>query len=162
MKIHKPILFIFIGQLILSVVLGSFLQYLSVNYSYSSIFYFFLCIATAAHFIEENSKKIWILEAKVKSKQLGRKVEPTMDRSFFIIFSHTLVIVSFLLFIPISNNWFWSLPYGLSLSLMQMGNGIAHYAILGKFKVNTGVISGSFQIIFGLLVWISLFVPIFP
>ncbi|MBD3196455.1 MAG: hypothetical protein GF317_15455 [Candidatus Lokiarchaeota archaeon] len=160
MKIYKPLLFFFIGQLIASFVFGTVFELLNFSYDYSSIFYLFLCISTAGHFIEENYYRIWILESKIKSQYSGTPVKPHMDRSFFILFSHSLIVVSFLFYIPISLNIFWSMLFGLTFSIMQISNGFAHIAIFLKYKQNTGSISGGFQIIFGMLVLLSLFFPI--
>lgn len=160
MKANNPLVYFFIGQLIFSLVLGSILEIFDINITYSSTFYLLLCIANAGHFIEENSKKIWVLESKVKNqnREPEDKIESTMDRNFFILFSHTLVIVGFLYYIPIKYQFFWATVFGLTLSMMEIGNGIAHIGILIKYKINTGVISGSFQLLFGLLVWMSLFI----
>lgn len=159
MKANKPLIYFFIGQLLFSFLLGSIFELIDITIRYFPVFYLLLCIANAVHFIEENSKKIWILESKVKNqnKSPENKVEPTMDRNFFILFSHSLVIIGFLYYIPISYNLFWAMIFGLTLSLMEIGNGFAHFAIFAKYKINTGCISGSFQILFGVLVWISLF-----
>ncbi|TXT61735.1 MAG: membrane protein of unknown function [Promethearchaeota archaeon] len=81
-----------------------------------------------------------------------------MERNFFILFSHTLVIVGFLYYIPIKYHLFWATVFGLTLSMMEIGNGLAYITILVKHKLNTAVISGSFQLLFGLMVWISLFI----
>jgi hypothetical protein len=157
MKINKPLTYFFVGQLLFSFILGYILELLAISITYSSLFYLLLCIANAGHFIEENSKKIWILESEVKNRNTKEKIEPTMDRNFFVLFSHVLVIVSFLYYIPISFNIFWAMIFGLTLSLMEIGNGIVHFIILAKYKLNTGCISGTFQLLFGILVWLSFF-----
>jgi hypothetical protein len=157
MKVNKPLVYIFFGQLLFSFIVGTILEFYNIVIEYSSIFYLFLCVANAGHFIEENYNKIWILESQVKNelKNSGESIKPSMDRNFFILFSHILVIIGFLYYIPIAINIFWAMIFGLTLSMMEIGNGIVHFGIFLKYRVNTGIISGVFQIFFGILVWIT-------
>ncbi|MFX1537576.1 MAG: hypothetical protein ACFFDI_25520 [Promethearchaeota archaeon] len=162
MKVVKPLVAFLPGLILVSVVMGLLFEVWGVNILYSSTLYLLLCVATAGHFIEETYTQAWKIEAQLRKDQDGNPKPPIMDRAFFVLFSHSLVIISFLFYFPIAIETFWALVYGLGVAILGMGNGIAHFAILIKFKVNTGCISGFFQFLFGLLIWVSLFIPLLP
>jgi hypothetical protein len=77
-----------------------------------------------------------------------------------VTFSHSIVLVSFLFYFPIANGDPWALLFGLGVSFNGILNGLIHLGILIKFRRNTGVVSGLFQLLFGSLVIASLFIPI--
>ncbi|MHA1967614.1 MAG: hypothetical protein ACW964_07415 [Candidatus Hodarchaeales archaeon] len=96
----------------------------------------------------------------INNEKLKRLV-PSMSRRFFILFSHSIVLVSFVLYLPISTGEYWARIYGLGVSIFfGMGNGIAHFAIYMRTKHNTGVLSGLFQLISSCLLWATLFLQI--
>ncbi|MHA2221234.1 MAG: hypothetical protein ACXAAO_04170 [Candidatus Thorarchaeota archaeon] len=76
------------------------------------------------------------------------------------MFSHVLVLLSFLFYFPISTQTEWALIYGLGISVNGIINGVAHTAILIKFRKNTGFVSGLFLLVLGILLWTSVFIPI--
>ena len=69
--------------------------------------------------------------------------------------------MSFLFYFPIANGDPWALLFGLGVSLNGILNGVVHLGILAKFKRNTGVVSGLLQLLFGSMVLVSMFIPIF-
>jgi hypothetical protein len=122
--------------------------------------YLLVCISQAGHFLEENFTKAWVIEAQIRKNPDGTPKEPTSSRDFLVAFSHVLVLLSFLFYFPIAAQAPWAIIYGLGISLNGIANGLIHTGILIKFRKNTGFVSGLFLLIFGIMLWLSIFVPL--
>jgi hypothetical protein len=114
-----------------------------------------LCIAQAGHFLEENYTKAWEMEAQIR-----RRSDVSSGRDFLVLFSHVLVLLSFLFYFPIAAGASWALIYGIGVALNGIMNGIAHTAILVKLRKNTGFVSGLFLLSIGILIFASIFTPV--
>ena len=112
-------------------------------------------------FLEEYYTKAWEIESQLRKNPDGTPKDPLYDRAFFVAFSHSIVLMSFLFYFPIANGDPWALLFGLGVSLNGILNGVVHLGILAKFKRNTGVVSGLLQLLFGSMVLVSMFIPIF-
>ncbi|MBD3407522.1 MAG: HXXEE domain-containing protein [Candidatus Lokiarchaeota archaeon] len=151
MKIFKPLVGFLIGLMILSVVAGLLFPTIISLLEYSSFLYLLVCFGTAAHFLEEDFTKAWEVESEIRETSLYGK-------PFFVMFSHTIVLLSFLFYFPIAAGVPWAMIYGLGVTLNGIGNGIVHLGILVRYRKNTGVFSGIFLLIVGLLLLVSLFI----
>ena len=155
MKIFKPLVAFLVLLVTLSIVTGLLFPTALSSLAYSSTAYLFLCFATAGHFLEEWYTKAWEVEAEIRNVTDTRSGKP-----FLVLFSHVLVLLSFLFYFPIAAGAPWALIFGLGASFNGILNGFAHLGILVKTRKNTGVVSGLFLLIFGLMVWISIWIPI--
>ncbi|MHA2424975.1 MAG: HXXEE domain-containing protein [Candidatus Thorarchaeota archaeon] len=155
MKVFKPLIAFLVLLVTLSLVVGILFPNLSTYLSYSSTAYLLVCFGIAFHFLEEWYTKAWEVEAEIRNVSDERSGKP-----FLVLFSHILIVLSFLFYFPIAVGASWALIYGLGAALNSIMNGVAHLAILAKTRKNTGVISGLFLLITGLMVWISIWTPI--
>ncbi|MHA2142343.1 MAG: hypothetical protein ACXADD_12655 [Candidatus Thorarchaeota archaeon] len=154
MKVFKPLVTFLVLLTITSILVGVIFPSVVTVLSYSSTMFLFLCFANAAHFLEETYTKAWVIEGQLRKNPDGTPKESLYDKAFFVTFSHSIVLVSFLFYFPIANGD----PLGVSFNGIL--NGLIHLGILIKFRRNTGVVSGLFQLLFGSLVIASLFIPI--
>ena len=159
MKVFKPLIGFLVFLTLTSIVVGYLFPSQILMWVYSPTLYLLVCIAQAGHFLEENYTKAWEVEAQIRKNPDGTPKEPTSGRDFLVAFSHVLVLLSFLFYFPIATQTPWALIYGLGISLNGIANGVVHTAILIKFKKNTGFISGLFLLLFGILLWVSVFIP---
>ncbi len=160
MKVFKPLVAFLVLLATVSILAGMlFPESISVL-SYSPTMFLLVCFANAAHFLEEDWTKAWEAEALVRKNPDGTPKEPMYDKAFFVAFSHSIVLLSFLFYLPIANGDPWALLFGLGVSFNGVVNGVVHLGILFKFRRNTGAVSGFFQLLFGSLVIASLFLPI--
>ncbi|MFW9768025.1 MAG: hypothetical protein ACFFF9_13915 [Candidatus Thorarchaeota archaeon] len=159
MKVFKPLIVFMVLLLTISVTVGLLFPVEIVAFAYSPLIYLLVCFSQAGHFLEENYTKAWEVEAQLRKHEDGTPKESISGRDFLVLFSHVLVLLSFLLYFPISTQAPWALIYGLGIALNGMLNGIVHTAILIKFRRNTGFISGLFLLTFGILLWVSVFIP---
>ncbi|MHA1905583.1 MAG: hypothetical protein ACXADL_10555 [Candidatus Thorarchaeota archaeon] len=151
MKVLKPLVAFLVLLIVISFIVGYTLEAIVVQFSYSSTLYLLLCFGMAGHFLEEYYTKAWEIE-------LGTWAPPH-DWGFFVVFSHSIVLISFLFYFPIAARQAWAFVYGLGVALNGILNGIAHTAIAIKFRKNTGFISGIFLLVLGLGIFVSIFVP---
>ena len=156
MKIFRPLIVFLAALVSLSITMGILYPSLGSILSYSSTAYLLVCFGTAAHFLEEWYMKAWEVEAEIRKSDDERSGKP-----FLVAFSHVLVLLSFLFYFPIAAGLPWALIYGLGVSFNGILNGVVHLAILVKIRRNTGVVSGIFLLITGMLVWTSIWYPIF-
>ena len=159
MKVFKPLIGFLVFLTLTSIVVGYLFPSQILMWVYSPTLYLLVCIVQAGHFLEENYTKAWEVEAQIRKNPDGTPKEPTSGRDFLVAFSHVLVLLSFLFYFPIATQTPWALIYGLGISLNGIANGVVHTAILIKFKKNTGFISGLFLLLFGILLWVSVFIP---
>ncbi|MFW9833344.1 MAG: HXXEE domain-containing protein [Candidatus Thorarchaeota archaeon] len=160
MKVFKPLIAFLLLLTLLSIIVGFAFPVHVLSLVYSPTVYLLICIAQAAHFIEENYTKAWEVEAQIRKNPDGSPKEPESGRDFLVAFSHVLVLLSFLFYFPIVAQAPWAIIYGLGISVNGMLNGVVHTVILAKFRKNTGFISGLFLLIFGILLWVSIFIPL--
>ena len=126
------------------------------GFVYSPTVYLLLCFTMAGHFLEEVYTKAWEIEAKIRSNPDGTPKSPSHGRPFLVLFSHVLVLTSFLFYFPIAAGAAWALIYGIGIALNGILNGVAHTVILVKFRKNTGFISGLFLLVLGILLVASI------
>lgn len=160
MKIFKPLVAFLTLLIIASIFAGLIFPDVVSVLSYSSTMFLLVCFANALHFLEEDFTKAWEVEGQLRKSPDGTPKESLYDKAFFVAFSHSIVLLSFLFYIPIANGAPWALLFGLGVSLNGILNGLVHLGILAKFRRNTGVVSGLIQLVFGSLVIASLFIPI--
>ena len=159
MKVFKPLIAFLVILTCLSVTVGELFPNFALSLTYSPTIYLLFCFTQAGHFIEENYTKAWEVEGKLRKNPDGTPKEPASGRDFLVAFSHVLVLLSFLFYFPIAAQAPWAIIYGPGVALNGILNGVAHTAILVKFKKNTGFISGLFLLVFGILLWVSVFIP---
>jgi hypothetical protein len=159
MKVFKPLIAFLTLLIVISITVGLLFPVQVVEYAYSPLIYLLFCFAQAGHLLEENYTKAWEVEAQLRKHKDGTPKEPISGRDFLVLFSHVLVLLSFLFYFPISTQTPWALFYGLGIALNGIANGVAHTAILIKFRKNTGFISGLFLLVLGILLWTSVFIP---
>jgi hypothetical protein len=159
MKVFKPLIAFLVLLIVISIIVGLLFPIQVMAFVYSPIIYLLFCFAQAGHFLEENYTKAWEVEAQLRKHDDGTPKEPTSGRDFLVLFSHVLVLLSFLFYFPISTQTPWALIYGLGISINGIANGVAHTAILVKFRKNTGFVSGLFLLVLGILLWVSVFIP---
>ena len=155
MKVFKPLIAFFVVLTLISIIVGIIFPVEVVNLAYSPTIYLLICVAQAAHFIEENYTKAWEVEAQIRKNPDGTPKEAGSGRDFLVAFSHVLVLLSFLFYFPIAVQAPWAIIYGLGIS----ANGVSHTVILAKFRKNTGFVSGLFLLVLGILLWLSILVP---
>lgn len=160
MKVFKPLIAFLVILTLTSFIVGFVFPSQVVTLAYSPTIYLLFCAAQAAHFIEENYTKAWEVEAQLRKNPDGTPKEPTSSRDFLVAFSHVLVLLSFLFYFPITLQAPWAILYGLGISINGIANGVAHTAILIKFRKNTGFVSGLFLLSLGILLWLSIFIPL--
>jgi hypothetical protein len=160
MKVFKPLVAFLVLLIIVSMLAGLLFTGPISVLSYSPTLFLLVCFANALHFLEEDLTKAWEVEGQLRKNPDGTPKESLYDKAFFVAFSHSIVLLSFLLYIPIANGVPWALLFGLGVSLNGILNGLVHLGILAKFRRNTGVASGLLQLVFGSLVIASLFIPI--
>lgn len=155
MKVFKPLIAFLVLLTLGSILIGLLFPIAVSALAYSSTAYLFLCFATAGHFLEEWYTKAWEIEAEIRKTTDERSGKP-----FLVAFSHVLVLLSFLFYFPIAVGAPWAVIYGLGVATNGILNGVVHLGILAKTRKNTGVISGLFLLLFGLIIWISIWIPI--
>ncbi|MFW9800067.1 MAG: HXXEE domain-containing protein [Candidatus Thorarchaeota archaeon] len=160
MKVFKPLVAFLILLATVSILVGMIFPASVSVLSYSPTLFLLVCFANAAHFLEETYTRAWEAEALIRKNPNGTPKEPMYDKAFFVAFSHSIVLLSFLFYFPIANGDPWALLFGLGVSLNGVLNGMVHLGILVKLRRNTGVVSGLLQLLFGSLVIASLFIPI--
>jgi hypothetical protein len=160
MKIFKPLVAFLVLLVTTSLLAGLLFPSAMSVLSYSSTMFLMVCFANAAHFLEETYTKAWEIEGQLRKYPDGTPKEPLYDKAFFVTFSHSIVLLSFLFYFPIANGDPWALLFGLGASFNGILNGLVHLGALVKFRRNTGVVSGLLQLLFGSLVIASLFIPI--
>jgi hypothetical protein len=160
MRVFKPIIAFLVVLTLVSIVAGTVFPVEVVNLAYSPTIYLLICVAQAAHFIEENYTKAWEVEAQIRKNPDGTPKQAVSGRDFLVAFSHVLVLLSFLFYFPIAVQAPWAIIYGLGISINGIVNGVVHTAILVKFRKNTGFVSGLFLLVFGILLWLSIFLPL--
>ncbi|MHA1950122.1 MAG: HXXEE domain-containing protein [Candidatus Thorarchaeota archaeon] len=160
MKVFKPLIAFLTLLVVVSVTVGLLFPVQVLGLAYSPTIYLLFCFAQAGHLLEENYTKAWEVEAQLRTHKDGTPKEPLSGRDFLVLFSHVLVLLSFLFYFPISTQTEWALIYGLGISVNGIINGVAHTAILIKFRKNTGFVSGLFLLVLGILLWTSVFIPI--
>lgn len=160
MKVFKPLIAFLVILTLTSIIVGFVFPGQVVTFAYSPTIYLLFCVAQAAHLLEENYTKAWKLEAQLRKSPDGTPKEPISGRDFLVAFSHVLVLLSFLFYFPITVQAPWAILYGLGISLNGILNGIVHTGILVKFRKNTGFVSGLFLLSFGILLWLSIFIPL--
>jgi hypothetical protein len=160
MKIFKPLVAFLVLLVTTSLLAGLLFPSAMSVLSYSSTMFLMVCFANAAHFLEETYTKAWEIEGQLRKNPDGTPKEPLYDKAFFVAFSHSIVLLSFLFYFPIANGDLWALLFGLGASFNGILNGLVHLGALVKFRRNTGVVSGLLQLLFGSLVIASLFIPI--
>lgn len=160
MKVFKPLVGFLVLLTIISILAGLLFPVPVSALSYSPTLFLLVCFANAAHFLEETYTKAWEVEGQIRRNPDGTPKESLYDKAFFVAFSHSIVLLSFLFYFPIANGDPWALLFGLGISLNGILNGVIHLGILARFRRNTGIVSGLFQLLFGSLVIASLFIPI--
>jgi len=160
LKVAHPLVVFLVTLTLLSIGVGFVFPAEVTTLTYSSGLYLMLCFAMAGHFLEERYTKAWEIEAEVRASVEGTPEQMKEKRNFLVAFSHVFVLLSFLFFFPIASGQPWAIIYGIGAALNGILNGVAHTAILIKFRKNTGVISGWFLLTFGLLIFISIFIPL--
>ncbi len=160
MKVFKPLVAFLVLLTITSIVIGLLFPSTVAVLNYSSTMFLLVCFANAAHFLEETYTKAWEVEGQLRKNSDGTPKESLYDKAFFVAFSHSIVLLSFLFYFPLANGDPWAWLFGLGVSLNGILNGVVHLGILARFRRNTGVISGLLQLVFGSLVIASLFIPI--
>ena len=160
MKVFKPLIAFLVLLTLTSIIVGFVYPSQMVTLAYSPTVYLLFCVAQATHLIEENYTKAWEVEAQLRKNPDGTPKESKAGRDFLVAFSHVLVLLSFLFYFPISVQAPWAILYGLGISINGIGNGVIHTAILIKFRKNTGFVSGLFLLGFGILLWLSIFIPL--
>jgi hypothetical protein len=160
MKVFKPLIAFLVLLTLTSIVVGFVFPSQVVTLAYSPTIYLLICSAQAAHFIEENYTKAWEVEAQLRKNPDGTPKESMSSRDFLVAFSHVLVLLSFLFYFPIAVQAPWAIIYGLGISVNGMANGVIHTGILVKFRKNTGFVSGLLLLLFGILLWVSIFIPL--
>ncbi|MFW9808077.1 MAG: HXXEE domain-containing protein [Candidatus Thorarchaeota archaeon] len=159
MKVFKPLVIFLVLLILVSILAGILFPVQVVEFAYSPLMYLLVCFAQAGHFLEENYTRAWEVEAQLRKHKDGTPKDPISGRDFLVLFSHVLVLLSFLFYFPIATQTPWALIYGLGISLNGILNGVVHTALLIKFKRNTGFVSGLFLLVFGILLWTSVFIP---
>ena len=160
MKVFKPLIAFLLLLTLTSIIVGFAFPSQVVTFAYSPTIYLMFCAAQAAHFIEENYTKAWEVEAQLRKNPDGTPKEPISGRDFLVAFSHVLVLLSFLFYFPIAVQAPWAIIYGLGISINGILNGVVHTGILVKFRKNTGFVSGLLLLSFGILLWLSIFIPL--
>ncbi|MHA2214208.1 MAG: hypothetical protein ACW992_13700 [Candidatus Thorarchaeota archaeon] len=135
MKVFKPLVAFLILLVSLSIAIGLLAPGLVASLTYSPTLYLILCVAQAGHLLEENYTKAWEMEAQIRKNSDG-----VSGRDFFVMFSHVLVLLSFLFYFPIAAGASWALVFGIGVSLNGILNGVVHTAILAKLRKNTGFV----------------------
>ncbi|MHA2313157.1 MAG: hypothetical protein ACXADF_16840, partial [Candidatus Thorarchaeota archaeon] len=103
MKVFKPLVTFLVLLTITSILVGVIFPSVVTVLSYSSTMFLFLCFANAAHFLEETYTKAWVIEGQLRKNPDGTPKESLYDKAFFVTFSHSIVLVSFLFYFPIAN-----------------------------------------------------------
>ncbi|MFW9846704.1 MAG: HXXEE domain-containing protein [Candidatus Thorarchaeota archaeon] len=160
MKVFKPLVAFLLLLTIVSIVAGMLFPGPISTLSYSPTLFLLVCFANALHFLEEDFTKAWEVEGQLRKNSDGTPKESLYDKAFFVAFSHSIILLSFLFYFPIANGDPWAWLFGLGVSFNGILNGLIHLGIFAKFRRNTGVVSGLLQLIFGSLVIVSLFIPI--
>ena len=160
MKVAHPLVVFLVTLTLLSIGLGFVFPTEVATLTFSSGLYLMLCFAMAGHFLEERYTKAWEIEAEIRDSVEGTPEQLKEKRDFLVAFSHVFVLLSFLFYFPIASGEPWAMIYGIGAALNGILNGIAHTAILVKFKKNTGVVSGLFLLVTGLLLLISISIPL--
>lgn len=160
MKVAHPLVIFLTLLTTISITVGFFFPAQIAPFAFSSTIYLLLCFAMAGHLLEENFTKAWELEAKLRKNADGTPKEPMGTRNFLVAFSHVLVLLSFLFYFPIAAGATWAIIYGIGVALNGILNGVAHTVILIKFRKNTGFISGLFLLVIGILLLVSITMPI--
>ncbi|MHA2063787.1 MAG: HXXEE domain-containing protein [Candidatus Thorarchaeota archaeon] len=160
MKVFKPLVAFLVLLTLISILAGLLFPVSVSALSYSPTLFLLVCFANAVHFLEENYTKAWEIEGQLRKNPDGTPKESLYDKAFFVAFSHSIVLMSFLFYFPIANGDPWAFLFGLGISLNGILNGMIHLGILAMFRRNTGVVSGLLQLLFGSLVFVSIFIPI--
>ena len=160
MKVAHPLVAFLVTLTLLSIGAGLVVPATVAALTYSSGLYLILCFAMAGHFLEERYTKAWEIEAEIRASVEGTPEQMKEKRNFLVAFSHVFVLLSFLFYFPIASGAPWAMIYGIGTALNGILNGVAHTAILVKFKKNTGVVSGLFLLVTGLLLLISISIPL--
>ena len=160
MKVAHPLVIFLTLLTTISITVGFFFPAQIAPFAFSSTIDLLLCFAMAGHLLEENFTKAWELEAKLRKNADGTPKEPMGTRNFLVAFSHVLVLLSFLFYFPIAASATWAIIYGIGVALNGILNGVAHTVILIKFRKNTGFISGLFLLVIGILLLVSITMPI--
>jgi len=160
MKVVHPLVIFLTLLTTISFVVGFLFPAQITPYAFSPVIYLLLCFAMAGHFLEENYTKAWEVEAKVRKSVSDAPEEMIGKRKFLVTFSHVLVLLSFLFYFPVATGAPWAIVYGIGVAFNGILNGIAHTAILVKFRQNTGFISGLFLLVFGILLLVSIAMPL--
>lgn len=159
MKIVNPLVIVLTLLTTISIAVGYFLPTQIAPFAFSPTIYLLLCFAMAGHLLEENYTKAWEMEAKLRKNADGTPKESMGGRNFLVAFSHVLILLSFLFYFPITTGAPWAIIYGIGVAFNGILNGVAHTAILIKFKKNTGFISGLFLLALGILLLVSIGTP---
>ena len=160
MKVAHPLVAFLVILTLLSIGVGLIFPTALATLTYSSGLYLILCFAMAGHFLEERYTRAWEIEAEVRASVEGTPEQMKEKRNFLVAFSHVFVLLSFLFYLPIASGEPWAMIYGIGVALNGILNGIAHTVILVKFKRNTGVVSGLLLLVTGLLLLISISIPL--
>lgn len=160
MDVLRPPIIILTLLILISIAAGILFPAYVIVLTYSPMIYLLICFAQAAHFLEENYTKAWEVESQLRTHGDGTPKEPLIGRNFLVLFSHVLVLLSFVLYFPIAAHAPWALIYGLGISLNGIVNGVAHTVILIKFRRNTGLVTGLVLLVLGTLLWVSVFIPL--
>ncbi|MHA1882701.1 MAG: HXXEE domain-containing protein [Candidatus Thorarchaeota archaeon] len=160
MKFAHPLVAFLVILTSLSVGVGLIYPTTVAALTYSSGVYLILCFAMAGHFLEERYTRAWEIEAEVRASVEGTPEQMKEKRDFLVAFSHVFVLLSFLFYFPIASGEPWGMIYGIGAALNGILNGVAHTAILVKFKKNTGFVSGLVLLVIGLLLLISISIPL--
>jgi len=160
MKVANPLVIFLTLLTTISITVGFLFPTQISAFAFSPTIYLLLCFAIAGHFLEENYTKAWEVEAKLRKNADGTPKESIATRNFLVAFSHVLILLSFLFYFPIAANATWAIIYGIGMALNGILNGVAHTVILIKFRKNTGFISGLFLLALGILLLVSISMPI--
>ncbi len=160
MKVAHPLVAFLIILTSLSIGVGLIFPTSLATLTYSSGLYLLLCFAMAGHFLEERYTRAWEIEAEVRASVEGTPEQMKEKRDFLVAFSHIFVLLSFLFYFPIASGEPWAMIYGIGAALNGILNGIAHTAILAKYRKNTGFVSGLVLLVTGLLILISISIPL--
>jgi hypothetical protein len=159
MKIAHPLVIFLTLLTTISIAVGYLFPTHIAPFAFSPTIYLLLCFAMAGHLLEENFTKAWELEAKLRKNADGTPKEPMSTRNFLVAFSHVLILLSFLFYFPVTAGAPWAIIYGIGVAFNGILNGVAHTAILIKFRKNTGFISGLFLLALGILLLVSIGTP---
>ncbi|MFW9802115.1 MAG: hypothetical protein ACFFFC_05660, partial [Candidatus Thorarchaeota archaeon] len=130
MKVFKPLVAFLTLLVITSIIAGLLFPDVVSVLSYSSTMFLMVCFANVAHFLEETYTKAWEVEGQLRKNPDGTPKESLYDKAFFVAFSHSIVLLSFLFYFPIANGDPWALLFGLGVSFNGILNGAVHLGIL--------------------------------